>query len=82
MVDNIDGNETHDDIIRLLKILHYKFNWFYRHRLGEYDIKLRSDIITDVDGINTAYYYIPSDFKIKDFKKIVSNRVIIWVDLD
>ena len=82
MVDNIDGNETHDDIIRLLKILNYKFKWFYRHRLDEYDFKLKSDIISDVDGINTVYYYIPYDFKIKDFKKIVNNRVVIWVDLD
>lgn len=82
LVDNIDGNETHDDIIRILHILNYKFNWFYRHRLDEYDIKLRSYIKTDIDGINIAYYYVPNNYKIKNLEKKNKNRVVIWVDLD
>ena len=82
IVNNISGNETHDDIIRLLHILKYKFKFLYRHRLDKYDIKLKSDIKTRANGINIAYYYIPVNYKIKNLNKKKNNRVIIWVDLD
>lgn len=83
IVDNISGDETYYDIIRLLHILKYKFKWLYRHRLSKYDIKLRSDMNTNVNGISIAYYYIPHNYKLSDIvKKTNNNTVVIWVDLD